>query len=142
MNLSPNFTLAELTRTDTGIPNTPTQAEIEHLRLLTERILQPLRDALGVPVSVSSGYRGERVNLAVGGTATSQHRLGQAADISARGISAPELAQRIVDLQLPFDQLIQEFGRWVHVSYGPRHRRQVLTAVKQGGRTVYLPGLV
>ena len=91
---------------------------------------------------VSSGFRSEQVNRAVSGSSTSQHRLGQAADISTRSLDAEALARRIVELRLPFDQLIQEFGRWVHVSYGPRHRRQVLTAVKRNGRTVYLPGLV
>lgn len=142
MRLTPNFTLAELTRTSTGLPNQPNTVEVEQLRRLAVHILQPLRESVGVPVLVSSGYRGDRVNRAVGGVPTSQHRLGQAADISTREFDAPELAQRIVDLCLPFDQLIQEFGRWVHVSYGPRHRRQVLTAVKRDGRTVYLPGLV
>ena len=142
MRLTPNFTLAELTRTSTGLPNSPTPAEVENLRCVAAHILQPLRDHLGVPVLVSSGYRSDRVNRAVGGSSTSQHRLGQAADISTREFDAPELAQRIVDLGLPFDQLIQEFGRWVHISYGPRHRRQVLTAVKRNGRTVYLTGLV
>jgi len=141
MRLTTNFTLAELTVTKTGIANTPTPAEIVHLRSLAEKILQPLRDDLRRPVLVNSAFRSERVNRAVGGTASSQHRLGQAADIRVDGMTSRALAQRIVDLGLPFDQVIEEFGRWVHVSFGPRHRRQVLTAVKRGGRTVYEPGL-
>jgi len=141
MRLTTNFTLAELTVTTTGIANTPTPAEIVHLRNLAEKILQPLRDDLRRPVLVNSAFRSERVNRAVGGTATSQHRLGQAADIRVDGMTSRALAQRIIDLGLPFDQVIEEFGRWVHVSFGPRHRRQVLTAVKRGGRTVYDPGL-
>lgn len=142
MRLSPNFTLAELTTTNTGLVNTPNATETANLRALAVNVLQPLRDAIQVPVIVSSGYRGDRVNRAVGGVATSQHRLGQAADISTTSLDSRALARRIVELRLPFDQLIQEFGRWVHVSYGPRHRRQVLTAVTRNGRTVYLPGLV
>ncbi len=141
MRLTTNFTLAELTVTTTGLPNNPTPAEIVHLRALAERILQPLRDDLRRPVLVNSAFRSERVNRTVGGTATSQHRLGQAADIRVEGMTSRALAQAIIDRGLPFDQLIDEFGRWVHVSYGPRHRRQVLTAVKRGGRTVYEPGL-
>jgi len=141
MRLTSNFTLAELTVTNTGIANTPTLGEMVHLRALAEKILQPLRDDLRRPVLVNSAFRSEHVNRAVGGTATSQHRLGQAADIRVEGMTSRALAQRIVELGLPFDQVIEEFGRWVHVSYGPRNRRQVLTAVKRGGRTVYDPGL-
>lgn len=141
MRLTTNFTLAELKVTSTGIANTPTPAEIVHLRNLAEKILQPLRDDLRRPVLVNSAFRSERVNRAVGGSPTSQHRLGQAADIRVDGMTSRALARRIIDLQLPFDQVIEEFGRWVHVSYGPRHRRQVLTAVKRGGRTVYDQGL-
>lgn len=142
MRLSPNFTLAELTATNTGLENKPTAAEVANLRALAVNVLQPLRDAIQVPLIVSSGFRSDRVNRAVGGSATSQHRLGQAADISTRAMGAEDLARRIVELRLPFDQLIQEFGTWVHVSYGPRNRRQVLTAVRRNGRTVYLSGLV
>jgi len=141
MRLTTNFTLAELTVTTTGLPNTPTPAEVAHLAALAGKILQPLRDDLRRPVLVNSAFRSERVNRAVGGTATSQHRLGQAADIRVDGMTSRALAQRIIDLRLPFDQVIEEFGRWVHVSLGPRHRRQVLTATSSGGRTVYVPGL-
>src|SRR5690606_28476100 len=96
-----------------------------------------LRDALGTPVLVNSGFRSAAVNKAVGGAATSQHRLGQAADIRVNGMTSAQLARRIAELGLPFDQLIEEFGRWVHVSYGPRHRRQILRATSENGRTVY-----
>lgn len=142
MKLSENFTLAELTVTNRPLANVPTDKEREALRKLAVNVLQPLREAIGKPIVVSSGYRSDAVNRAVGGTATSQHRFGEAADITVPGMSAQELARKIVDLRLPFDQVIQEFGRWVHVSYGPRNRRQVLTAVTRNGKTQYLPGLV
>jgi zinc D-Ala-D-Ala carboxypeptidase len=142
MKLSQSFTLAELTVTGSGLPNTPSPVEQDCLRELCTRVLQPLRDHVGVPIVVSSGYRSQRVNAAAGGAASSQHRLGQAADFNVAGLSPRHTCQTIIDLRLPFDQLIQEFGRWVHVSYGPRNRRQVLTATKKGSKTVYLPGLV
>lgn len=143
MRLSQDFTLAELCVTNESEPNSPGDREISQLLNLTTHILQPLRTAVGVPVNVTSGYRSPRVNLAVGGAPTSQHRLGQAADIVVAGMSPRAVCQRIIDLGLPFDQLIQEFGRWTHVSYGPAHRREVLTAVRRAnGKLQYLPGLV
>src|SRR5690606_13785286 len=126
MQLTKNFSLAELATTTTGLRNVPTTSELAHLQMLTRNILQPLRDALGTPVLVNSGFRSAAVNKAVGGAATSQHRLGQAADIRVNGMTSAQLARRIAEMGLPFDQLIEEFGRWVHVSYGPRHRRQIL----------------
>ncbi|MEN1995323.1 D-Ala-D-Ala carboxypeptidase family metallohydrolase [Stenotrophomonas bentonitica] len=141
MQLTANFSLAELTVTDRNMPNVPNQAEVASLRSLAEMILQPLRDALGKPVRVNSAFRSEAVNRVVGGTATSQHRLGQAADIHVPGMTSVEVAKKIVALGLPFDQVIEEFGSWVHVSYGPRRRRQQLTAVKRSGKTVYVQGI-
>ncbi len=141
MQLTANFSLAELTVTDRNMPNVPNEAEVASLRSLAEMILQPLRDALGKPVRVNSAFRSEAVNRAVGGTATSQHRLGQAADIHVPGMTSVEVAKKIVALGLPFDQVIEEFGSWVHVSYGPRRRRQQLTAVKSSGKTVYVQGI-
>lgn len=141
MQLTANFSLAELTVTGRNMPNIPNEAEVASLRSLAEMVLQPLRDALGQPVLVNSAFRSEAVNRAVGGTATSQHRLGQAADIRVPGMSSIDLARKIVALGLPFDQVIEEFGSWVHVSYGPRHRRQQLTAVKRSGKTVYVQGI-
>lgn len=141
MQLTANFSLAELTVTDRNMPNVPNEAEVASLRSLAEMILQPLRDALGKPVRVNSAFRSEAVNRAVGGTATSQHRLGQAADVHVPGMTSVEVAKKIVALGLPFDQVIEEFGSWVHVSYGPRRRRQQLTAVKRSGKTVYVQGI-
>lgn len=142
MKLSANFTLAELTVTNRPLANEPNAKEREALRQLAIHILQPLREAIGKPIVVSSGFRSDAVNRAVGGASTSQHRFGEAADITVPGMFAQDLAARIVSLGLPYDQVIQEFGRWVHVSYGSRHRRQQLTAVTRNGKTQYLPGLV
>lgn len=141
MQLSANFTLAELTVTKSGLANVPGPAETEALRLLATKILQPLRLSLGKPIVVSSGYRSPAVNKAVNGATTSQHRFGEAVDFTVPGMTTREICERIISMKLPFDQLIEEFGRWVHVSYGPRQRRQVLRARTIGGKTQYLSGL-
>ena len=140
MQLTKNFTLAELTKTDVNRPNIPNETEIGRLRALAVNILQPLRDALGRPIIVNSAFRSEAVNLAVGGVPTSQHRLGEAADIVVRDIDPLRLAQYIVSLRLPFDQLIRE-PTWVHVSFREAGRRQLLTMKRVEGRNVYSPGL-
>lgn len=141
MQLTPNFTLEEMTVTSTGLPNVANRIERAALLALAVHVLQPLRDALGKPVYITSGFRSAAVNRAVGGVADSQHRKGQAADIRVHGMTSMALAQRIVALELPFDQLIEEFGQWVHVSYAPQRRRQQLTAVRREGRTHYQQGL-
>lgn len=128
------FTIAELTKSSTakrkGIDNTPTESVKKNLELLVEKILDPLREAWGAPIIVSSGYRCPKLNRAVGGATASQHMLGQAADIhtvSDKPADNKKLFELIKSLKLPFDQLINEYGyNWVHVSYGPRNRRQVL----------------
>lgn len=142
MKITQHFTLGELTVTNSGRDNTPGPAETAALRKLAENILEPLRASVGVPVNVTSAYRSPAVNRAVGGSRTSQHLLGEAADIVVAGMAPRDVCQRIIDMGLPFDQLIQEFGRWVHVSHGPRNRRQVLTARRgKGGKTEYVTGL-
>lgn len=128
------FTLNELTRSATaqrlGIDNTPTAAQKKCLIALVDNILDPLRKAYGKPIIVTSGFRCARLNRAVGGATTSQHTTGQAADIRCVADDAQEnkrLFDLIRELKLPFDQLIDEYGYdWVHVSYGPRQRRQIL----------------
>lgn len=141
MHLTRNFSLAELTVTNKPFANTPNADQVECLRALAENVLQPLRDALGKPITVTSGFRSQRVNSAVGGATTSQHLRGEAADIKVEGMAPLKVAQTIVRLGLPFDQVINEFNSWVHVSYSSRHRREQKTAVKRGARTVYIAGL-
>ena len=153
MNLTKNFTLSEMTKSETalrfGMDNTPTESEIENLRVLCENVLQKVRDYYGMGVKVNSGFRHPLVNAKVGGSTTSDHCKGFAADIEIPGIPNAELAEWIAE-HLEFRQLILEFytpgipdSGWVHVSYNPAdNKKQVLTATKQNGKTVYLPGLV
>jgi len=153
MNLTANFSLHEMTKSETalrkGMPNEPTEADIANLKLLAEKVLQPLRDHYGVGIKVNSGYRSPDVNAAVGGSRTSDHCKGQAADIEIAGIPNATLAQYIKD-SLQYTQLILEFytpgvpdSGWVHVSYDANNLKcQTLTATKKDGKTVYLNGLV
>lgn len=152
MNLSANFTLKELTKSDTatrlGLDNTPDDEALENLKTLCEKVLQPVRDNFG-RVTVNSGYRSPESNAAVGGSKTSDHCKGMAADIEVDGVDNPDLAQWIMD-NLEYTQLILEFyergkgsSGWVHVSYDPNNlKNQELTAVKVAGKTQYLNGLV
>lgn len=143
--LTPNFTVREFTISPTadrfGIDNTPNAQEIQNLRTLCEKILQPARDALG-PLKISSGFRSEALNRSVGGTPTSDHRLGFAADVTPINVGTRQLAEWIVRNVPEFDQVILEFGtlanpNWIHISAAPRKRKQVLQATLQAGATVY-----
>ena len=153
MNLSTNFTLAEMTRSDTalrlGLENTASQEQISNMQALAVNVLQPVRDHFNLPVKINSGLRTLLVNRAVGSSDRSDHVKGMAADIEIAGVPNAVLAQWIVD-RCDFRQTILEFytpgipdSGWVHVSYNPDdNKKQVLTAAKQDGKTVYLPGLV
>lgn len=128
------FSIAELTKSETAnkrkIDNKPTKEVENCLNQLIDNILDPLRKAYGQPIIVSSGYRCPELNKAVGGARTSQHTFGQAADIHTKSNSKEsnkQLFELIKQLKLPFDQLINEYNySWVHVSYSPRNRRQIL----------------
>ena len=135
MNLSRHFTLAELTRTSVVPPggNEPPDAERANLEALCTTVLDPLRDAAGAAIKVSSGYRGPAVNARVGGASKSQHLEGRAADIQPTSMSVLELFQTVVRLGLPFDQVIYEnksaTSKWVHVSHaGANNRGEILLA--------------
>lgn len=148
MNLSRNFTLAEMVRSQTasrrGVDNTPPPLVIEALRQLCVHVLEPVRLHYERPVIVTSGYRSPAVNSAIGGSGTSQHSQGEAADFTVHGVSNIEVC-RWMEKNLTYDQLIYEFGEsgWIHASYrASRLRNMELSAVRRDGRTVYLPGLV
>ena len=153
MNLTANFSLAEMVKSDTALrhdmDNTPGENEIANLKRLAEKVLQPVRDHYQKGVKCNSGYRSPAVNQKVGGSPTSDHCKGQAADIEIPGVANADLAKWITE-NLEFTQVILEFytpgvpdSGWVHVSYDPDNlKKQVLTAAKQGGKTVYLQGLV
>lgn len=152
MNLSPNFTLAELTRSQAarrhGLKNTPGPAAVANLRRLAD-LLEDVRLMLKRPVFVTSAYRAPAVNRRVGGSATSAHCFGLAADLEVPGLSPSQVAAMLAGdkkLMAQVDQLILEFppGGWVHLGLakpGRAPRRQVLTATRRGGKVVYLPGL-
>ena len=141
MNVGKNFTLEEMVASETaakeGILNVPNAGEVQALTDLVAHILDPLRELLGKPVLVNSGFRCVALNKAVGGVADSQHCLGQAADIHVPGMSIGELITYIREHNLPFDQLIDEFGEWVHVSYGPKQRREALVLRSVNGHAQY-----
>lgn len=126
------FTISELCHSDTakarGIDNTPSAEVIEKLKELVDNVLDPLRERYGKPIRVSSGYRSEKLNRSVNGTTSSQHRLGEAADITVGSKEGNRKLYEIIRNELPFDQLIDEKNfSWVHVSFKKdRNRKQLL----------------
>ena len=153
MNLTENFTLSEMTKSETSLrydmDHSPPQEITSNLQALAVHVLQPVRDHYGTGVKVNSGYRSPDVNAKVGGSRTSDHCRGMAADIEIPGVPNAELAEWIRS-NLLFTQVILEFytqgvpdSGWVHVSYDHENlKKQALTAVKEDGKTVYLQGLV
>ena len=149
MNLSRNFTLSELIKSDTairkGINNNPNAEQIEKLKDLCENILQPVRDHYG-RVKVTSGFRSSELWAAIGSSVNSQHAKAEAADFECLGTDNAELADWI-NQNLDYDQLILEFytpgepnSGWIHCSYTPdQPRKQFLHAYKSEGKTKYKP---
>jgi len=145
MRLSQNFTLHELTASDTarrrGIDNTAGTYVVDRLTELCHTILEPLRIGIGSALCVSSGYRSKELNKAVGGSATSQHMVGEAVDVySCDGLQPRDIIKVALLENLPFHQIIDEFGRWVHVSIAPEGeepRREIKIATRVSGRTKY-----
>lgn len=117
MNLTPNFTLEELTVTDhRQFDNTPNETERANLVRLAG-LLELVKVAIGgKPVMVNSAFRSKKVNDAVGSKDTSQHRVGCAADIRVPGMTPDQVVKAVIAAKLPFDQLIREFDRWTHIS--------------------------
>lgn len=149
------FTLEELSKSATakrlGIDNTPTTLIQSNLKALVDNVLDPLRAKWGAPIIVTSGYRSERLNKAVGGAANSQHTKGQAADIrtvSDSRVDNMRLLQCLLTSGLRFDQVICEYpdayGRpdWIHISFNSNgNRMNELTAKKVNGKTIYSLGI-
>lgn len=140
--LSDNFSLQELTLSETavrrGIPNEPSEAVIANLKLLCEHILEPLRLLVGKPILITSGYRSPMLNQAIGGARNSQHCTGNAVDFHINGYTVEQLYQFVKKSVLPYSQTIQEFNRWVHVSYDGSVRHESLRATKnEEGATQY-----
>jgi len=153
VNLSKNFTLEEFTKSQSalrrGIDNTPNAIQIENLRDLVDHVLQPVRSHFARPVIITSGFRSRKLNSAIGGSATSHHMGGMAADIEIPGVANGIIAEWIAE-SLPFTQLILEFytpgvpdSGWVHVAYDAEDLRQETLTVTRTIRGVhYQPGLV
>jgi hypothetical protein len=150
MKLSKNFTLKELTKSDTairkGISNEPNTDEIEKLKLLCETILQPVRDKFG-PVTVTSGYRSPELCQAIGSSVNSQHTKAEAVDFEVEGVDNADVAYWIKDNIPNWDQMILEFytpgqpnSGWIHCSITSKlERKQFLSAYKEDGKTKYKP---
>ncbi|MGE8307258.1 MULTISPECIES: D-Ala-D-Ala carboxypeptidase family metallohydrolase [Pseudomonas] len=142
MFITPHFTLDEMTVSQIaareGLDNTPTPEALANLQVLCGA-LETIRALFGAPVIVSSGYRSSALNQRIGGSPKSQHVQGLAADFTVIDVSPRDTVRKICDSDVPFDQLILEFDRWVHLSVvNGAPRRQVLT-IREG--TGYLPGL-
>ena len=153
MKLSANFSLAEMTKSQTalrkGINNEPSTEHVENLIHLAETVLQPVREHFGKPVAISSGYRSPELCEAIGSSSKSQHAKGEAADFEIPGVDNKKLATWI-SKNTEFDQLILEFydgvdpnSGWVHCSASKeKSRKQILKAEKIEGRTAYTPILL
>ena len=145
MKLTAHFALSEFTRSESakreGLDNTPTPEHLENLKTLCEKVLEPIRLKYG-SINISSGYRGKMLNHFIGGSVSSDHCVGRAADIdmddSGSGVTNKEIFEYIKD-NLEIDQLINEFNySWIHVGYRKgANRKQILDAVKENGKTVY-----
>jgi hypothetical protein len=150
MKISTHFSLEEFLVSQTaerhGIDMTPPpEIKLNIIRLVTD-LLQPLRDAMGAPLMINSGYRPEDLNSLIGGSKTSAHRFGCAADVRSNTYSPLDLCHLVVDHNLPFDQVIHEFGRWMHVGIrwdDQPIRKQQLTAYRdpKTSKTKYTYGL-
>jgi zinc D-Ala-D-Ala carboxypeptidase len=146
MKLTEHFSLAEFTYSTTAnrlkIDNRVPDNLMSNIQLTAIK-LELVRKALGKPIIITSGYRCSALNARVGGTATSAHKQGLAVDFHSSFGTPKDICQKLIDEGVVFDKLIQEHNQWVHIGFSPTRNRQiVLTAVKQGGKTIYLNGLV
>ena len=144
MRLSKNFTLEEFLISQTaeryGINMHPPELIVDNLRRLVEGCLQPLRDESG-PIFISSGYRPKVLNERINGSSTSQHINGNAADFSVSNMTPYDTCELIIAMELPFDQVINEFGRWTHLGVADVLRGSALTAHRVDGAVKYVHGI-
>ncbi len=143
MNLSEHFTLAEGTFSSTalrlGLDNMPSVVVLENMKATAGK-METVRKLLGEPLHVDSWFRSEELNAAVGGSEHSAHMSGWAVDFVCPAFGPPEQIVRLIDkAKLQFDQCIQE-GTWVHISFAPTMRQEVLTAHFNSGKTTYTKG--
>ena len=126
MNL--NFSVSELTKSTNaikaGIDNTPNIEQIDNLLNLIFYCLQPIRDKLKKPMIITSGFRNSQVNFLAGGKANSQHLEGKAADFVVKGMTPKQIIDFIVKSGVEYDQLINEYNKWVHISFNKNHNRK------------------
>lgn len=142
MNLTPNFSLKELTQSEYaerhGLDNEPDAKVIENLKRVAA-LLEQVRTVCDVPIVVTSGYRSPAVNAGIGGQKTSQHVQGCAADIKGVRLSVDDMMKKIIASDIQYDQLIKEFNSWVHISVptvpGSKPRMQKLIIDRSGTRT-------
>ena len=150
MKISDHITYAEAIHSNTAkrknIDNTPNETQVEAMKLLAEKVFEPLREWVGGPIKVNSFFRSEALNESIGGSATSQHCKGQAIDIDdVYGRKSNAEMYNWIKENLDFDQMIWEFGdddnpNWVHVSYvsEDENRNRCLKAYKENGKTKYI----
>lgn len=147
MNITKHFTLEELTYSATaekhGIKNVCPQDLMENIELMAEN-LEVVRGIYNKPVKILSCFRSLEVNNLVGGSKTSSHVNALAVDFIIPGIENIEVCRKVNEAFKEFDQIIYEFGPtgWVHLGFGSQYRKQLLSAVKKNGKTVYLSGLI
>lgn len=146
--LSASFYLEEFQRSQTaarmGRPIFIPPEFQPNVQRLVDDVMQPVRAFIGKPIQILSGYRPPWLNAAVGGARNSQHLTANACDFVVSGLSVADVCRAVVNSGVPFDQLIHEFGEWCHVSVAPAGvvpRRSILTALRDGGVTIYRPGI-
>ena len=142
MNLTPHFTLDELTASESaernGWDNSPNDAELENLKRLTDFLEQVKVVLGGKPIMINSAFRSKKVNDSVGSKDTSQHRIGCAADIRVPGMTPDEVVRKVIASGIGYDQVIREFDLWTHISVpnsvDTSPRKQALIIDKAGTR--------
>lgn len=142
--LSPHFTYGEMIASQTAtrkqINNIPDEDQIKNMVNLCQNVLEPIRKFYNRAVLVTSGYRSPKLNDAIGGSTNSQHMRGEAADFVVSQNDIDATFKAIASTSLPFDQMIWEYGRWIHISYTTRreNRQQILVTRRIGGRLKYV----